>query len=46
MTTLGPHLLGRVAPPDDAHVRAFPLTVPTVSNVEVDQGDTPRCVGY
>ena len=54
--SLGPHLLGRVPPPDDSHVRSYALALPTVSNVEVeikrptlslyDQGDTPRCVGY
>lgn len=55
--TLGSHLLGRIQPPDDKHLRAYPFT-PTraVAAVEVDiprptlsaydQGRTPRCVGY
>jgi hypothetical protein len=53
---LGPHLLGRIAPEDDAHLALHSLSIPTVANVEVeisrptlnvyDQGDTPRCVAY
>lgn len=55
MATLGPHLLGRTAPPDDAHVRAYPYTAGVLSvETEIprpklslyDQGQTPRCVGY
>lgn len=56
MTAPGPHLLGRVPPPDDAHLRAYTLSAPVPATVEVeiprptlsvyDQGATPRCVGY
>lgn len=55
--TLGTHLLGRIPPPDDAHLLAYPFAAPrAVTNVEVnikrptlslyDQGQTPRCVGF
>lgn len=54
--TPGPHLLGRVAPIDDRHLRAYTLSVAVPVTVEreikrptadsYDQGPTPRCVGY
>jgi hypothetical protein len=55
--TLGPHLLGRVAPPDTKHLELHPYTafVPEpVIEVEIkrptlsqyDQGNTPHCVSY
>jgi hypothetical protein len=53
---VGPHLLGRKQPPDQAHVEAHPYAAAVVSNVEVlikrpalstyDQGQTPECVGF
>lgn len=53
---LGPHLLGRIEPRDDAHLRAHTLSAAVPTSVEVnikrpiadvyDQGATPRCVGY
>lgn len=53
----GPHLLGRVPAPDDAHVRAYPLRAATpTGSVEAvikrptldsyDQGATPQCVAF
>lgn len=55
--SLGPHLLGRVPPPDERHLQAYRLLLDAPSApVEVtikrptlslyDQGATPRCVGY
>lgn len=54
--TLGPHLLGRKAPQDDAHLAYTFAPERTVANVEIeiarptlsvyDQGDSPECVGY
>jgi hypothetical protein len=56
-TPLGPHLLGRIAPPDSRHLAAFPLGVaapPQGIEVDIrrptlsayDQGQTPECVAY
>ena len=53
----GPHLLGRVAPPDQRHLALHPYAAgPPPASVEVtitrptldtyDQGSTPQCVGY
>lgn len=55
---IGPHLLGRIAPPDDKHVQAHPFAAAAVppQGIEVeikrptldvyDQGQTPKCVAY
>jgi hypothetical protein len=55
--TVGPHLLGRVPPPDARHLQAYSLSIPAPPpGIEVDiprpkltgynQGQTPECVGY
>lgn len=57
MTDLGPHLLGRVAPPDSRHLELYPFAEaapPAGIEVELarptldvyDQGQSPRCVAF
>jgi hypothetical protein len=55
--TVGPHLLGRIPPPDLRHLEAYTLRVPAPPRgIEVNiarprlsgynQGQTPECVAY
>lgn len=58
MTNPGPHLLGRIAPPDDTHITLHPflLDAPPPQGIEVNikrptlldynQRSTPKCVAY
>lgn len=58
MTQLGPHLLGRIEPPDDKHIELHPfaaaapppwgieVTIKPPTLSEYDQGNSPRCVAY
>lgn len=56
--TLGPHLLGRTAPPDTRHLEAYPFGVTADPSIVIekeiarptldayDQGATPKCVAF